>query len=347
MKKRILALLLVLILVATFVACGNNAPAPTPAPNTPAPTDTTPEPEPEPTLDFPTRPVEAVVPWAAGGGGDLVFRALAEVFQYHAGQPMVVRNVEGAGGAVGTAEFMSAAADGYSILHFNTASITRMHMTEVPFDVDTFVPVIQIVENPNYIVVQYDAPWQTIEEFIEDAMANPGAITVGNAGVGGGNHLAILLFEERTGTSFNHISYAGGGPAITGLLAGEVDAVIANAPEGMNNIEAGQLRMLVTLGAERFEGFPDVPTAIESGIDLIYEQWRGVVVPVGTPPEIIERLHDIIRNVVEDPRFIEAMRGMDANARYRGTEEFRQFIAEENALFHSAIRDNQIGDIYG
>lgn len=346
--KKLLSILLVLVLVASLAACGNNAPAPAQTPAPPAAGTQAPPAETPSEINFPTRPVEAVVPWAAGGGADLVFRALAEVFPTYAnGQPMVVRNVEGAGGAIGTAEFLSAAPDGYSLLHFNVASVTRMHMSDVPFDIHSFEPVIKIVQGVSMILVRYDAPWETLEEFLAHAQANPGEITMGNAGAGGGAHLAALIFENEVGAEFLHTPYGGGGPAITGLLAGEVDSMMATSPEGLSNIEAGQLRILATLGSERMAAFPDVPTAYELGINVISEPWRGVMAPAGTPPEIIQRLHEILRDAILDDRYVQAMLDMDQDPVYMGPEEFRAFLLAENAAFHEVIRSNQLGDIYG
>lgn len=297
---------------------------------------------------FPTRPVEVVVPWAAGGGADLVFRALADVFPtYSGGQPMVINNVEGAGGAVGTAGFMNASPNGYQLLHYNVASITRSHMSKVPFDIKSFEPVIRIVQGVSMILVREDAPWATFDEFLADAKARPGQITMGNAGAGGGAHLIALVFETRSGTEYIHTPYGGGGPAVTGLLSGEIDSMMATSPEGLSNIEAGQLRILATLGSERLEQFPDVPTVLEYDIDLISEPWRGIMAPAGTPPEVIEKLHVILKEAIGDERYINAMREMDQEPAYMGPEDFRQFLLEEDAMFHEVIETNKLGDIYG
>lgn len=297
--------------------------------------------------DFPAKPVEATVQWAAGGGGDLVFRALADVFADHAnGQPMVIKNVEGASGVTGSTEFMDAEADGYKVMHVNTAHVSKIHMSEVPYDITSFEPVIQIVESYNYLLVNADAKWNTLDEFIADAKAAPGTISIGNAGVGGGNHLAALLFEQAVDAEFSHISYSGGGPTVTGLLSGEVDAAMCNAPEGMTNVDAGQLKILGNFGSKRFEKYPDVPTAQESGLDLTIEQWRGVVVPKGTPPELIAKLHDIIKECVEDERYVEKMKSMDAVPAYKNTADFKAFMESENKRFEELIKSKGLGDRY-
>lgn len=299
------------------------------------------------TLDFPTKPVEATVQWAAGGGGDLVFRALADVFSDHAnGQPMVIKNVEGASGVTGSTEFLDAKADGYQVMHVNTAHVSKIHMSEVPYDIESFDPVIQIVESANYLLVNADAEWETLQDFIDDALANPGSVSIANSGVGGGNHLAALLFEQAVEAEFSHIAYSGGSAAITGVLSGEVDAFMGNAPEGMTNVDAGQLKILATFGSVALEDYPDVPTALDLGLDLTIEQWRGVVVPKGTPEDVVQKLHDIIKECIEDEKYIEAIKSLGAVPAYKNTADFKAFMESENKRFEELIKAKGLGDRY-
>lgn len=346
--KRSLTLVLAMTLVC-LAGCGQSAaPASSaPAQSTAPAASSTPAAFGEAAADFPTKPVEATVQWAAGGGGDLVFRALADVFADHAnGQPMVIKNVEGASGVTGSTEFMSAKTDGYKVMHMNTAHVSKIHMSEVPYDITTFEPVIQIVESYNYLLVRADAKWNTLDEFIQDTLAAPGAVSLANAGVGGGNHLAALLLEQAIGAEFSHISYSGGGPSVTGLLSGEVDAVMCNAPEGMTNVDAGQLKILGNFGSKRFEKYPDIPTAKESGLDLTIEQWRGVAVPKGTPPEVIAQLHDILKACIEDERYVQKIKSMDAAPAYKNTADFKAFIESEDKRFEELIQSKGLGDRY-
>lgn len=288
---------------------------------------------------FPSKTVEATVGWAAGGGGDVVFRALASVFpKYANGQPMVIKNVEGASGITGAIEFLNASKDGYSIMHWNNASLTKTHLSDVPVTgADTFVPVCQVVASYNYIVVREDSKYQTLQELIDDAKANPETITIGNAGAQGGNHMAALLFEDATGTSFVHVPFSGGGPAITGLLSGQVDCVMANAPEGISNVENGQLRILAVFAAERYSAFPDVPTGIEEGVNLELPQWRVVVCPPETPADVVDKLAAIFKQCVEDPEFIEAMESQCVEVVYKDPAATDAFLHEEDARYEELV----------
>ena len=176
-------------------------------------------------------------------------------------------------------------------------------------------------------------------------------VTVANAGVGGGNHIAALLFEEAIGGELAHITYDGGSASVTGLLSGEVDAAMCNTPEGMSNVDAGQLKILCSFASKHFKDYPDVPLAIESSNealkDLVIEQWRGVAVPIDTPDEIVAELADIIEKVVADEDFIAKCDTLSIVARFRDTEEYTAFVNEENARFENLIKTKGFGDRYG
>ncbi|MGN0906092.1 MAG: tripartite tricarboxylate transporter substrate binding protein [Bullifex sp.] len=284
---------------------------------------------------YPSKTVEATVGWAAGGGGDIVFRALADVFpKYANGQTMVIKNVAGASGITGAVEFLDASADGYSIMHWNNATMAKTHLSDtVITGADTFRTVCQVVSSYNYLVVRADSKYQSLQEFIADAKANPGVITCGNAGANGGNHLAALIFQNETGLNLTHVPYSGGGPAITGLLAGEVDCVMANAPEGIANVQNGQLRILAVFSDNRYTAFPEVPTGKECGVDCVLPQWRTVVVPKDTPDEIVNKLADIIKQCTEDPAFIDAMTSLSVEVTYKGPSDAAAFMKSEDARF--------------
>ncbi|WP_409968814.1 tripartite tricarboxylate transporter substrate binding protein [Bengtsoniella intestinalis] len=303
--------------------------------------------EEDPYADYPNAPVQVTVQWAAGGGADVVFRALAEVFPTYAnGQPLVINNVEGASGVTGSTEFMEATPDGYELIHINTAHITKIHMTEVAYDSFTFEPVCMVSGSPQYLLVQADAPWETMEDLVADAAANPGMITIGNAGIGGGDHMSAVLFEIEAGVEFAHIPFSGASGALTGLLSSEVDVITSNAPTGLTNVEAGELRILTNFGANELARFPEVGTIVDDGYDFSYDQWRGVAAPEGTPAELVEKISEIFKQCVEDPTFIQMMADMDASAMYMDTDAFVDYLVEEDANFMQVIVDNGFGDRY-
>ena len=296
---------------------------------------------------FPSKPVTAVIGWSAGGGADIVFRALAEVFpKYANGQPLIVQNKGAAAGVPAITEFKKAAPTGYEVLHWNVAHLIKTHMNKVPFTATEFVPVLQVVASYNYLVVRADAPWNTLADFIADAKANPETIPVGNAGAGGGTHMIALAFEKTAGVSFNHVPYQGGGPALVGAMGGHVDSVICSPPEGVAQLQSGDLRCIAVFSENRLEDFPDVPTAKEQGVDFTLGQWRGLAAPKGTDPARIKIIHDAFKATMEDPDFIVLAKQAGILLDYKGTEEFTKWVEEQDQFYKELIIANKLGDKY-
>ncbi|AEH51090.1 tripartite tricarboxylate transporter substrate binding protein [Pseudothermotoga thermarum] len=297
---------------------------------------------------FPTKPVEIIIPWSAGGATDLIFRAIAAVFpKYANGQPLVIRNIPGAGAVTGTMEFLKAKPDGYTLLSFAFPILVKMHWDEVKFTIDDFVPVINIVHDPSYILVNANSPYKTLNDLIQAAKANPGAITMGNGGAGGGNHLVAVAFEDFVGVKFTHVPFEGGGPAVTALVGGHIDAVMAAAPEGVTNVQAGQLRVLAVLGEKRLDVFPDVPTTVELGINFKLGMWRGVAAPKGTPAEIVQALHDIFYKCINDPEFQAKAKEMGNIISYMDSATFAQFVKQQNDYWERLMKEKKLGNKYG
>ena len=296
---------------------------------------------------FPTKPVEATVAWAAGGGADLVFRAMAAVFpKYANGQPLIIKNVPGAAGVPGIAEFMRAKPDGYSILHWNTAHVIKTHMSKVPFTATTFTPIIRLVSAYNYLNVKADAPWKTLGEFLAEAKKNPGNVSVGNAGPGGGNHMAALLLEEAAKVKFLHVPFQGGGPSVIGLMSGQVQSAMNIAPEGIANVQAGQLRILAVFSEKRLANFPNVPTGIEQGVQLSLDQWRGAVAPPNTPANIVAALHDMLKKAIEDPEFVSKMKELSTEVSYADGRAYGEDIIALDKRYEKLCQEYKLGDRY-
>lgn len=301
----------------------------------------------ESAADFPSKPVTCYVPWGAGGGSDVVFRTLGSVFQdYSGGQPQLVKNVPGSASVTGVTEYMSVKPDGYNVLTWNGAQTIKTHMLNTPYEADEFKPVIKCISNYTYILVPYDSPFQTINDLVDYAKANPGRLTMGHAGTGGGGHFSLIRFSMAAGIELKDVPFKGGGPAAQGLLAGDTETSMNIPPEGLSNVKGGQLRALCVLAPERLEQLPDVPTAREMGIDVVYFQSRGVVVHKDTPDAVVQRLHDIYKKTLEDPEVIQKFYDMLISVTYAGPEEYGKEIVEESAMFKKVIMENGLGDRY-
>jgi len=289
--------------------------------------------------DFPTKEVQIIIPWAAGGATDLVFRALAASTSKHLGKAVVVVNKPGGAGAVGYTEVMQAHPDGYTLVTAVTPLTILPHQIKTAFTYKDFEPIINVVEDPAMFQVQADSPWKTLPEFLDYARKNPGMITVGNSGAGGGVHLIALAFEKAAGVKFNHIPFAGGGPSITALLGGHVHAVSCSPPEGIAHVKAGKLRIIALFSEKRMEAFPNVPVVREQGVNFTMGQWRGLAAPKGTPPDVIKKLHDAFKQGMEDPAFVKNATDMTVHLSYMGPAEFGKIMAQDHERYAKLVQD--------
>lgn len=297
---------------------------------------------------YPTKAVEIIVPWAAGGATDVLFRSLGNAFpKYANNQQLIVKNVPGGGAAIGYMEATKYKGDGYGIVAAASPMISKIHMSQVKFDVNTFAPVILIADNACMIMVPKDSPYKDLKDLIADAKKRPGEVTIGNGGSGGGTHLAALAFEHFVkDVKFKHVPFQGGGPQITAVLGSHVNAVMVSAPEGIPQAHAGQLRILGIFGEKRLAKFPNVPLAKEQGIDFKFTMWRGVLAPKDTPPEILKQMHDAFKKTMDDAGFKAKAEEMSVDLKYLGREDFAKFLQAEDKQYMELIKKAKLGDRY-
>jgi tripartite-type tricarboxylate transporter receptor subunit TctC len=288
--------------------------------------------------DFPTKEVQIIIPWAAGGATDLIFRALGVTAGKYLNKAVVVVNRPGGGGAVGYTDGMKAKPDGYML----TAAVTPLcilpHQTTTAFTYKDFEPILNVVSDPSMFLVRSDAPWKDLREFVDYAKKNPDMITVGNSGAGGGVHLVALAFENAAGIKLNHIPFSGGGPSVTALLGGHVNAVSVTPPEGVPQIKAGQLRVIALFADQRLAMFPEVPTVKEQGIHFTMGMWRGLAAPKGTPPDVIQKLHDSFKKAMDDPEFQAKAKEMSILVSYLGPKDFGALMARDDEFLGKLIK---------
>ncbi|MBA7633130.1 hypothetical protein ES703_40692 [subsurface metagenome] len=296
--------------------------------------------------EYPDREIELMVPWSVGGATDIVFRTFLAVLPKYLKAPVIIVNRPGGGAVPGYTEAMKKKPDGYYSLAWITASLTKTHMSVVPYDYQTFDPVIMLVNTPCWILVPDESRFQNLNDLLAEARANPDQVTLGNAGAGGGTHMIALAFEKSVGVDFNHVPHKGGGPTVVAAVGGHVDAVNLSPPEGVVQIGAGQLRCLGVFSEERMEDFPDIPTAKEQGVDFVLGQWRGLAVPKGTDPARIKVLHDAFKATMEDPDLITLAKRAGITLVYKGTADFKSHIAKQNEFYKQLIITNKLGDRY-
>ncbi|MCQ1060200.1 tripartite tricarboxylate transporter substrate binding protein [Photobacterium sp. ZSDE20] len=282
---------------------------------------------------YPTRSIEVVVPYSAGGGTDLVTRSFVDVANQYLPKSAGVVNKTGGGGAVGLTEIAMARPNGYKI-GTGTVEIAMLpHLGLVGWDATSFTPIARLNAEPAAVSVSADAPWDTFEDFIAYAKENPSAVRIGNSGTGAIWHIAAEALGDASNVTFSHIPYNGANPAATALLGGHIEAVTVSPAEVVNHVDNGTIKILAVMSDKRLEKFPEVPTLKESGVDLSIETWRGLVVPNNTPENVITVLSDVAQKVTSNPDFTQTLEKMNLTPAYLPADEFQDAINKDNAFF--------------
>ncbi|GAK05337.1 tricarboxylate transport protein TctC [Geomicrobium sp. JCM 19037] len=287
--------------------------------------------------NFPSSSMEVIVPYAEGGGTDLVARAFADYLQDEIGESVSVSNREGGGGAVGMQAGANSTADGHSMTLVTVELLTLPHsgLADLNYEED-FKPVALLNEDSAAITVQADSEYETIDDFIE-AVESGENLQIGNSGTGAIWHLAASALEQEIDGSFNHVPFEGAAPAVNNLLGGHIDAVSVSPAEVINQVESGDLRVLAVMADERVDALPDVPTLSESGIDLSIGTWRGITVPADTPDEVVDVLADAAAATAENEEFIERIDTLQLGYRYEDPAGFTELMNDQNSLFEELI----------
>ncbi|MFT3718865.1 tripartite tricarboxylate transporter substrate binding protein [Pseudorhodoferax sp.] len=288
---------------------------------------------------YPGKPIELIVPFAAGGGTDVLARALAEAARPHLGQSLIVVNRAGASGGVGWAELVNARPDGYK-LAIVTVEITMIpHLGVVRFTADDVHPIARLNADPATIAVRADSPHATLEALLAAARKAPGDLRVGNAGPGSLGHLAAAALEDKAGVQLNHVPFRGANPAVLDLLGGHIEAVAVTPVEVATYVQAGKIRPLAVMAEQRIAaGWEQVPTLKERGIDLVVGGWRGLAAPKGTPPEVLAVLREAMAKTLREPALRDTMAKQNMGEGYLDEAAFKALIARDNATFRALIQ---------
>jgi tripartite-type tricarboxylate transporter receptor subunit TctC len=278
---------------------------------------------------FPTKPIEMTVLFGAGSGADLLARKLAEVAGKDLGQPVLVVNRTGAGGAIGYNYVRGQAPDGYAIVWNSNSISTAYHAGNMNIDYTAFSGVAELTTEPVSLAVKSDAPWKDLGEFLAHARKNPGKIRVGNSGRSSFTHLTGVALENKTGAKFTHVPF-GQALAVATVLGDKIEASIQLPAEIVAQVRGKQVRILAVTGETRLPSLPDVPTFKESGIDLTLSLWRGITVPKATPESVIARLEAAFKAASESPTFRDFATEMGASIEFRGAKAFDQFMAAQD-----------------
>ena len=286
---------------------------------------------------YPDRPIKLIVPWPAGGDTDNIFRPYAPLMQKHIGQTVVIANVGGASGTKGAKEAKDSPADGYTIygVHDYIHSTYYTGVSDVNYT--DFETVCLVSSTPSVLTASPKTPWHDWKGLLADARARPGQISVG-ATLGSTSHFFPAMIEKAAGIKFKYVSYEGLAPRMNAILGGHIDLTDANLTQ-KGKVEAGQLKFLAIATETRSPELPSVPTLKELGVNVVYDVNRGIVVPKGTPADVIAKLGSACAAAVKEQAFGDAMKLQGTLVRYMGRAEYGKWLKQNDDLNRNLAKD--------
>ena len=292
--------------------------------------------------NYPNQPVKLIVPFPPAGGTDAVSRLLVEKITTASGWTFVVDNRPGAGGNIGMDAVAKSKADGYTLGMGQTANlaINPTLYPKMPYNATKdFVPVALIAGQPMVVVVKAESPYKTLADLVNAARAKPGTLTMASAGNGTVGHLSGEMFAQRAGVKILHVPYKGAAPAATDLMGGQVDFYFATPQAAIPLVKGGKLRALAVTSVKRVPVLPEVPTVDESGYKGFEAMdWKGLVAPAGTPPDVVKRLNAAADKALGQPDTLTRLLAEGSVPMGGSPEKFAQFLKAENARWGDAVR---------
>lgn len=295
--------------------------------------------------DYPNKAVKMIVPFPPGGGTDTVARPLAAKLSQILGQQFVIENRGGAGGTIGAALAAKSPPDGYTVLLYSVhGAVAASAYKNLAYDLEKdLVPVTTAAIFPDVLVAANRVPAKTLPELLVYAKANPGKINCGSAGNGTSRHLSCEMFNLAAGIKATHVPYKGTGPATTALLAGEIDYIFEALGSASSFIRAGSVKPIMVTSARRSPSFPEIPTAIESGLPgFEVTSWYGLWVPAGTPRPVVMKLQAAVAKAFEDPEMKELWFKLGAEAGGSSPGEFRDLVSRDIAKWGKVVREAKV-----
>jgi tripartite-type tricarboxylate transporter receptor subunit TctC len=291
--------------------------------------------------DYPSRPIRWIVPFPPGGGADATARTISQKVSESTGKPIIVDYRAGAGGNIGTEFVARAAPDGYTVLQTTNGHTIQPHLRKLAWDpVKDFAPITLVASYPLLIAVHPSVPAASLSELVEYAKKNPGKLSYGSSGPGGPLHIGAEIFKRTAGVDILHVPYKGNAPMTLAVISGEVSMVFDSMTGPLPNIRAGKLRALGYMGEKRSPQLPDVPTATEAGVPVVYAAWNGMLAPAGTPPEAIAWLHREIVRAVQSSPVTERLTALGYEPKVNKTPgEFAALISSDLERFGKVIKE--------
>lgn len=293
---------------------------------------------------FPDKPIRLVVPFAPGGGTDLIARTLGAGMSSELGQQVIIDNKPGAGTIIGTDLVAKSPPDGYTIVIASFAhAVNPSLVTKLPYAHDkAFTPITLIGRGPNVLVVRADSPHKSVADIVAAGKASPGKLTFASQGNGTSAHLAGEMFMNLAKVEMVHVPYRGAGPAITDLLGGQVDMIFGTAAAVSNMVDSGKLRALGVTTAETSAAFKGVPTISATVPGYAVESWYGLYAPAGTPAEAIQKLNAAAKKAAHNPEFARKVEQEGVSVIASDPAELDRYVKAEEARWKKIVKENNI-----
>ncbi len=324
--KRILTAILAGAMAMSLAACGGTKNEGTPAD------------APETDGAFPSKPIQIIVPFGAGGGADISVRTLANYAEKSLGQKIVIQNVTGGSGTVGLTKLAGSPADGYTLGYFaSTNSNDNLLFEGIQYNVDSFTPIVEYSADPHIIVASKKSGITDMDSLVAAAKENPGALSLALGGAWTSHDFLRISLEEKLGIEFKRMVYQGGAEAITAVASGDVDLAVPFVSEAIPQIQAGNVVPVAITSDERFEVVSDIPTIREQGIDYSHTMWRGLVAPAGVPQEVIDTLAAAFETAWNDSEYQAEAQAAGTMTEFCKGDEFKTFYLENHESYKSMI----------
>ncbi len=289
------------------------------------------------------KPIRIIVPFATGGSNDIVGRSMAQQLSTRLKRSVIVDNMPGAGGAIGSAAVARAEPDGNTLLLISSTFTMNASIMKLSYDpVKSFTPVAMLGMGPSVIVVAASLPVNSIKELIDYSKKNPGKVFFGSAGVASFQHFAIELFKLRTGADLTVVHYKGGGPALMDLAAGHVHVSLGSLIQMQTFLRAGKIKILGVAGHRRVDLIPDVQTLKETGVDVEVSNWWGLLAPAGTPISVVDRFNREANAALAEPDMKKRFASEGADPMPMSRADFDKFMAEETAKWARVAHETGI-----
>jgi tripartite-type tricarboxylate transporter receptor subunit TctC len=290
---------------------------------------------------YPTKPVKIVVPFAPGGNLDVTARLVAESMAKTLGQPFVVENRAGAGGALGSDAVAKSAPDGYTLVAGTTATtiVSPLLIANPPYELQSFAPVGLMAVTPLVLEVPASSPYKDFKSYLAYVRANPGKVTIGHSGNGTTNHIAILQLQDALKVSFNIVPYKGSGPALIDLIGGQIDSMVDQTSSSLPQIQGGKLRAIAVLTRARVADLAAVPTLGEEGLrEFEAVTPSGLLAPAKTPPEVVHALNAALNKALADPAVRKKLVELGSEVRPMSEAEFDRFLKDEETKLKALVK---------